>query len=61
MPAFIVTYTTNGFDRLEAVLKAKTYTMALLEFAVRFPSHFHLIEAVPNEAPEGIETIPSQV
>lgn len=61
MPTYLVTYTTNGFDRLEAVLNAKTYTMALLEFAVRFPAHFQLIDAVQKEAPEGIELIPARV
>ena len=47
MTAYIVTYTTNGFDRLTTELSAKTYTMALLEFAVRFPLHYQLITAVP--------------
>ena len=47
MTSYIITYTTDCFDRLEVVLKASTYTMALLEFAVRFPHHYQLIEAVP--------------
>lgn len=61
MTPYLITFTTNGFDRLEAILKARTYTMALLEFAVRFPPRFQLIEAVPLEAPEGIAEIPARV
>ena len=61
MPTYIVTYTTNGFDCFTTEVKAKTYTMALLEFAVRFPRHYQLIEAVPKESPEGIELIPARV
>lgn len=47
MPTYLITYTTNGFDRFTTEINAKTYTMALLEFAVRFPLHFQLIAAVP--------------
>lgn len=48
MASFIITYTTNGFDRYTTEINAKTYTMALLEFAMRFPLHFQLIAAVPS-------------
>lgn len=47
MASYIITYTITGFDRLTTTVEAPTYTMALLEFAMRFPSNCQLIAAVP--------------
>ena len=51
MTPYTVTYTTNGFDLLTTTVEAPTYTMAMLEFVVKYPpERYWLVELRPYGA-----------
>lgn len=51
MKTYTATYTANGFDHLTTTVEAPTYTMAMLEFVLKYPpERYWLVELRPYGA-----------